>query len=67
MRVQKPSRLDKTLAKVCLNCPVCRRARGRQRGVAFWLVKQVEAKSCPFCCAYERIHGRKAHEALVNH
>jgi hypothetical protein len=62
MRVQKPSQLDKTLAKFCLKCPVCRRARWRQRGTAFWLVKKIEARMCPFCRACERVYGRKAHE-----
>jgi hypothetical protein len=60
--IQKPSQRDQTLAKVCLNCPVCQRARQRQRGAAFWLVKKVEGRVCPFCRAYERVFGRKAHE-----
>jgi uncharacterized protein CbrC (UPF0167 family) len=60
--MQKPSRLDKALANVCLNCPVCRRARRHQRGAAFWLVQKVEGRVCPFCRAYERIFGRKAYE-----
>ena len=62
MRVQKPSPLDITLAGFCVNCLVCRHARRRQRGTAFWLVKKVESKICPFCRAYERVYGRKAHE-----
>jgi hypothetical protein len=53
---------DKTLAGFCANCLLCRRARQRQRGAAFWLVKHVEARLCPFCRAYERVYGRKAHE-----
>jgi len=61
MSTRKAPSIDKVLAKVCVNCPVCRRARRRQRGAAFWLVKQVEAKVCPFCRAYERVFGRKAH------
>ena len=65
MHVQKPSQLDKTLAEVCVNCLVCRRARRRQCGTAFWLVKKIEASLCPFCRAYERVYGRKAHEATV--
>jgi uncharacterized protein CbrC (UPF0167 family) len=62
MSVQKPSPLDKTLAGFCLKCLVCRRARRQQRGTAFWLVKHVEASLCPFCRAYERVYGCKAHE-----
>ena len=62
MRPERPSRSDKALAEFCLNCPVCRRARRRQRGLAFWLVKHVEARLCPFCRAYERVYGRPAHE-----
>ena len=61
MSPRKASSLDKALARVCANCLVCRNARRRQRGPAFWLVKQVEAKLCPFCRAYERVYGRKAH------
>jgi hypothetical protein len=60
--MKQPSRIDKTLAKVCLNCPVCRRARKRQCGAAFWLVRNVESRTCPFCRAYERVFGQKAHE-----
>lgn len=56
------SKLDRALAWVCRACPVCRRARGRQAGVAFWLVTRVERQLCPFCRAYERVYGRKAHE-----
>ncbi|NJD91887.1 MAG: hypothetical protein FIA91_10300 [Geobacter sp.] len=54
--------LDQALARVCEHCPVCRRARRRQQGVAYALVKGVETAICPFCRAYERVHGRKAHE-----
>ena len=57
-----PSRLARTLAKVCLNCPVCRRARERQHGAAFWMVQKVESRVCPFCRAYERVFVRKAYE-----
>jgi hypothetical protein len=61
MSTRKASSLDKALAQVCANCPVCRHARRRQRGPAFWLVKQVEGKLCPFCRAYARVHGYQAH------
>ena len=59
---QSASERDRKLAQVCVNCPVCNHARKRQRGVAFWLVKNVEKKLCPFCRAYERVYGRRAHE-----
>jgi hypothetical protein len=62
MKKQAISSFDKALARVCANCTVCRRARQQQRGFAFWLVKRVEARLCPFCRAYERVHGRPAHE-----
>lgn len=62
MTRRKPSELDRTLANVCRNCPVCRHARERQAGPAFWLVNRVERHLCPFCRAYERVYGRKAHE-----
>jgi hypothetical protein len=57
------SKLDRAMAYVCRNCPVCRRARRQQAGAAFWLVNRVEQRFCPFCRAYERVYGRKAHEA----
>jgi uncharacterized protein CbrC (UPF0167 family) len=63
----KASSFDKALARVCANCLVCRRARRQQRGLAFWLVKHVEARLCPFCRAYERVHGRPAHEVAASH
>jgi len=52
------------LAWICANCPVCRRARLRQRGAAFRWLKKVKARLCPFCRAYERVHGRQAQEPL---
>jgi len=57
------SKLDRALANVCRNCPVCRHARRRQTGLAFLLVNQVEQHLCPFCRAYERVYGRKAHQS----
>lgn len=55
--------LDRFLARVCENCPACRQAQKQQAGVAYWLVTNVEVKVCPFCRAYERVHGKKAHES----
>ena len=54
--------LDRAMAKICLNCLLCRNARKRQAGAMFWLVKHVERRVCPFCRAYERVYERKAHE-----
>ena len=53
---------DRKLAEMCVHCTVCRHARKTQRGFSFWLVKTVESGLCPFCKAYERVYGRKAHE-----
>jgi hypothetical protein len=43
---------------------VCRRAREKQRGLAYWFVKHVEGGFCPYCQAYEKVYGRKAHEPM---
>ena len=53
---------DRKKAQICLECPVCRRAREKQKGVAFWFVKVIEGSLCPYCKAYEKVYGRKAHE-----
>jgi len=55
---------DRRMAKRCVECPVCGHARGRQKGLAFWFVKGIEGSLCPYCKAYERVYGRKAHERL---
>ena len=56
------SRLDSALARVCELCPVCRQARNAQEGIAYTIVKNIEGSICPFCRAYERVLGKKAHE-----
>ncbi|NMC74046.1 MAG: hypothetical protein GYA56_06785 [Geobacteraceae bacterium] len=56
------SPLDRSLARICELCPLCRHARRSQQGIAYSIVKNVEMSLCPFCRAYERVHGRKAHE-----
>ena len=55
---------DRAMAQHCVDCHVCSRARRQQRGLAFWFVKRIEGKFCPFCKAYERVYGRKAHEPV---
>jgi hypothetical protein len=57
--------LDRTLARICELCPVCRNASTNQKGLAYSFVKSVEAGICPFCRAYEKVHGKKAHEARI--
>ena len=64
MSTMKPTKLDRALARICENCMVCRTARRRQTGAAFRFVKNIEGRICPFCQAYERVYGRKAHEPL---
>ena len=58
------AKIDLLLAKVCSNCPVCRRGRQKQEGAAYCFTSKVEGWVCPFCQAYERVYGRKAHEPL---
>jgi hypothetical protein len=55
---------DRERAKACLNCPVCKHGRKKQKGFAFWFVKNVEGGICPKCKAYEKVYGKKAHEPL---
>jgi uncharacterized protein CbrC (UPF0167 family) len=57
------SEKDKQMARRCVECPVCKRARKQQRGIAYWFVKHIEDGICPYCAAYERVYGKKAHEA----
>lgn len=55
---------DRKLAAQCMDCPICKRARRKQRGIAFWIVKHLEGGICPACKAYEKVYGRKAHEPI---
>jgi hypothetical protein len=55
---------DRQMAKRCLECPACSRARRDQKGLFYWFVKSIEGGVCPYCRAYERVYGRKAHEPL---
>ena len=56
---------DRKMAKFCVSCTLCRYARKKQKGAAFWFVQKIEGKLCPFCKAYERVYGRKAHQAII--
>jgi len=62
MEKQSGSMIMKSLALVCMNCPLCRTARKNQKGLAYSFVKNIEGGFCPFCIAYEKVYGRKAHE-----
>lgn len=54
---------DREMAMRCVTCPVCKRARKKQSGLAFWFVKHIEGGLCPYCKAYERVYGKRAHES----
>jgi len=56
----------KAMAQCCVKCPVCAHARKTQKGLAYWYVKEIEGGIgiCPFCKAYEKVYGRKAHEPV---
>jgi len=56
---------DRKMAKFCVSCTLCRYARKKQKGAAFWFVQKIEGKLCPFCKAYERVYGRKAHQPVI--
>lgn len=62
MSTTRSRQLDRALAKVCELCPVCLHARHHQQGIVYNFVRNVEEGICPFCQAYERVHGKKAHE-----
>ncbi len=57
------SEKDRQMASRCAACPLCKRARKKQSGLAFWFVKHIEGGMCPYCQAYERVYGKKAHES----
>jgi hypothetical protein len=57
---------DRALAQKCVTCPVCARARDKQKGFAFWFVKTIEGGICPACKAYEKVYGKKAHEPMAH-
>jgi len=55
---------DRWMAGLCRTCLVCSRARQHPQGLAAWFVEKVENRVCPFCRAYEKVYGHKAHESL---
>ncbi|MCP4543896.1 MAG: formate dehydrogenase accessory protein FdhE [Chloroflexi bacterium] len=55
---------DRELAQKCIECGLCKRARVKQKGLAYWVVKNIEDAICPACQAYAKVYGRKAHEPV---
>jgi hypothetical protein len=55
---------DRSMAQKCVECAVCVHARKKQKGFSFWFVKKIEGSICPFCKAYEKVYGKKAHEPV---
>jgi hypothetical protein len=56
---------DRKMAEFCLNeCPGCKKARKEQKGFMYWFVKVIEGGACPYCKAYAKVYGRKAHEPI---
>lgn len=64
MKMTAITEKDRKNAEICRNCPLCNRARKKQRGLAHLFVKYVENGICPSCAAYGRVYGRKAHEPM---
>ncbi len=60
----KVSDKDREMAQVCMNCPMCKNARKDQNGWMNACVMNFTESICPFCQAYERVYGRKAHECV---
>ena len=56
---------DRERAEFCATkCGGCKKARERQKGFVYWFVKFLEGGLCPYCKAYEKVYGRKAHEPV---
>ena len=62
MANETPTDRERAMAQKCRECPVCKYARKKQRGLIYWFVKTIEGGACPYCKAYEKVYGRKAHE-----
>ena len=55
---------ERAMAQRCAKCPLCRYARRKQRGIIFGIVKRMGSSVCPYCRAYEKVHGRKPHASM---
>jgi hypothetical protein len=54
----------KNKAQKCLECLLCIRARENQKGFAYWFVKYIDGKICPYCKALEKFTGQLTYEPL---
>ena len=59
--MKETTKRQKWMAQVCENCTLCKYARKKQKGLLYRMVK-LESRICPFCRAYEKVHGSKAYE-----
>ncbi|MFC1694414.1 hypothetical protein ACFL1R_13025 [Candidatus Latescibacterota bacterium] len=64
MKTETITQKDKALAQKCLECAACNYARKKQKGFVFLFVRIIEGSICPYCKAYERVYGRRAHEPV---
>ena len=55
----------KAKARWCLKCPICSRAREKQKGLAYLFTKHIDRKVCPNCKAFEKVTGQLAYEPLT--
>lgn len=65
MTVTEITLKDKQMALKCVNCIACKKARKKQKGLIFFFVKKIESDLCPYCKAYEKVYGKKAHVGLI--
>lgn len=56
---------DRELAKQCLDCKLCQKAREKQKGFVYMFVKWLDASICPACKAYEKVYGKKAYDPVT--
>jgi hypothetical protein len=62
---EKISEELKERAKKCLECPVCVKAREKQKGLAYWFVKLIDRTICPYCKAFEKVFNQRAYEPIT--
>jgi len=55
----------KVKARRCLKCPICSRAREKQKGIAYFFTKHFDRKVCPNCKAFEKVTGQLAYEPIT--